>query len=66
MEQGRVGDVILVESKKVGQATRSGEILEVRGEGDLVHYLVRWDNDHESTYFPSGAAVTFKHRQPAR
>lgn len=66
MEQGRVGDVILVESKKVGQATRSGEILEVRGEGDLVHYRVRWDNKHETIYFPSGAAVTFKHSQPAR
>ncbi len=65
MERGRVGDVIVVESEKVGQPTRSGEILEVRGEGDLVHYLVRWDNGHESTYFPSGATVTFKHRQPA-
>jgi hypothetical protein len=65
MEQGRVGDVIVVESEKVGQPTRSGEILEVLGEGDLVHYLVRWDNGHESTYFSSGAAITFKHRQPA-
>ncbi len=65
MERGRVGDVIVVESEKVGQPTRSGEILEVRGKGDLVHYLVRWDNGHESTYFPSGATVTFKHRQPA-
>ena len=65
MEQGRAGDVIVVESEKVGQPTRSGEILKVSGEGDLVHYLVRWDNGHESTYFPSGAAVTFKHRQPA-
>jgi glycosyltransferase involved in cell wall biosynthesis len=34
MEQGRVGDVIVVESEKVGQPTRSGEILEVLGEGD--------------------------------
>ncbi len=65
MEKGRVADVIVVESEKVGQPTRTGEILEVRGEGDLVHYLVRWDNGHESTYFASGAAVTFKHRQPA-
>jgi len=65
MEQGRVGDVIVVESEKVGQPTRSGEILQVLGEGDLVHYLVRWDKGHESTYSSSGAAITFKHRQPA-
>ena len=65
MEQGRVGDVIVVESEKVGRPTGSGEILEVRGEGDPVHSLVQWDNGHDSIYFPSGAAVTFKHRQPA-
>ncbi len=65
MEQGRIGDVIVVESEKVGRPTRSGEVREVRGEGDLIHYLVKWENGHESMYFPSGATATFKHRQPA-
>lgn len=59
MEQGLVGGVIVVQSEKVGQPARSGEIIEVRGKGDLVHYLVRWVNGHQSTYFPSGGAVSF-------
>lgn len=52
--QARTGDRIVVESAHVGQPRREGEVLEVvHGAGDSEHYRVRWDDGHESIYFPS-------------
>lgn len=50
--QGRTGDEIVVQSTVVGSASRRGEIVEVIGEGERQHYRVRWDDGHESVYFP--------------
>jgi hypothetical protein len=48
------GDRIIVESTHVGQPRRQGEVVEVvSGDGGHEHYRVRWDDDHESLYFPS-------------
>ena len=48
------GDRIVIESRRVGQSGRQGEVIEVMpGNGGHEHYLVRWDDGHESTYFPS-------------
>ena len=48
----KTGDRIVVESAHIGQPRREGEVLEVvRGERE--HYRVRWDDGHESIYFPS-------------
>lgn len=48
-----VGDHLLVHNAHVGEASREGEIVEVRGEGGAPPYLVRWtDNGHESLLFP--------------
>jgi hypothetical protein len=52
----KTGDRIVVESVHVGQARREGEVLEVtpgRHEREREHYRVRWDDGHESIYFPS-------------
>lgn len=50
------GDRIVVEGAQVGQPRREGEIVEVLGtEGDE-HYRVRWDNGHETIYFPQSDA----------
>ena len=49
------GDVIEVDSRHVGDAPRLGEILEVLGTPDRPHYRVRWDDDHESVFYPAGA-----------
>jgi hypothetical protein len=46
----------VVESDKVGRASRSGEVLEVLGASAHHHYRVRWDDGHETTYFPSAGA----------
>ncbi len=62
MVEGRVGDRVLLESERIGRAAREGEILEVLGAGEGIHYRVRWEDGHESTFFPSGGSLTIIHR----
>jgi hypothetical protein len=50
--QGRTGDEIVVESAVLGTPSRRGEIVEVIGAGERQHFRVRWDDGHESVYFP--------------
>jgi Domain of unknown function (DUF1918) len=52
----RPGDVIEVEGPKVGSPRRLGEILEVLGQSPEVHFRVRWEDDHESIFYPSDDA----------
>jgi len=42
-----VGDRISVPGRHVGDATREGEVTEVRGTSDTALYVVRWDDGHE-------------------
>ncbi len=56
-----VGDRITLESNRVGGGTRSGEIVEVIDEGAGRHFRVRWDDGHETVFFPSGTAATIEH-----
>ena len=58
MVEGKVGDRLVLESRKTGQGPREGEILEVLGAGEGVHYRVRWADGHESIFFLSGGSVT--------
>lgn len=52
-----VGDEIVVDPMHVDQPQRKGEVLELLGEGDQIHYRVRWDDDgHESLFFPGTTA----------
>jgi hypothetical protein len=53
----KTGARIAVESERVGERMREGEILEVLGIGDAVHYRVRWDDGHESVFFPAGGSM---------
>ena len=46
------GEHIAVESARLDQGRRHGEVLEVLGAGDSEHYRVRWQDGHESIYFP--------------
>ena len=50
---GKVGDEIVITGHAVGEHPRSGVIEEVLGEPDHVHYRVRWEDAHESIYYPS-------------
>jgi hypothetical protein len=58
MDEGRVGDRLVLESRRTGHAAREGEILEVLGAGEGVHYRVRWKDGHESSFFLSGGSIT--------
>jgi hypothetical protein len=48
----KAGDHIVVQTTKLDQARRHGDVLEVLGGGDSEHYRVRWQDGHESIYFP--------------
>jgi hypothetical protein len=48
----KVGDEIVVEGLHTGDARREGEIREVMDRGGIEHYRVRWDDGHESVFFP--------------
>ena len=51
-----VGDGILVDSMELGHPPRKGEVIEVRGDGDVQHYLVRWDDGRESYFYPGNTS----------
>jgi prolyl-tRNA editing enzyme YbaK/EbsC (Cys-tRNA(Pro) deacylase) len=53
----RVGDVVEVAGHRVGDARRTGEVLAVLGEPGAEHLRVRWDDGHESLFYPSTDAI---------
>ena len=53
----KAGDRISIESQKVGTPARAGEILEVIASAGAPHYLVRWDDGHESDIRPAGGSA---------
>ena len=55
-----VGDRITVHGHQVGDRDRDGEILEVRGDDGGPPYVVRWEDGHESLFFP-GSDAYVKH-----
>lgn len=53
-----VGDRITVPGLHVGDATRIGEVIEVKGARGAPPYVVRWDDGHEAVFVPgSGVRV---------
>ena len=55
--RGRIGDLVVIEGRRVGQGRRIGEILEVLGEPGRGHYRVRWEAGHETVLYPSNDAT---------
>lgn len=56
------GDIIEVNGHRVGEAKRVAEILEVHGgNGTSRHFHVRWEDGHESLYFPGSDAIIKPH-----
>lgn len=51
-----LGDDIIVEPATVDSPRRHGRVVEVIGVGDGEHYRVRWQDGHESVYFPGADA----------
>ncbi|HEX6663197.1 MAG TPA: DUF1918 domain-containing protein [Gaiellaceae bacterium] len=62
--RAKVGDVVTVHGHHLGESGRLGEILEVLGEPDHVHFRVRWDDEHESIFYPGNdASVRVRRRK---
>lgn len=59
IHSGRPGDVVVISGHRVGDRERLGEILEVLGTAEHVHYRVRWDDEAESIFYP-GSDVTIR------
>jgi hypothetical protein len=57
-----VGDEIVVDAMRPGEPKREGEILEILDRGDVRHYRVRWDDGHETLFFPGSTAHVVKLR----
>ena len=51
------GDLLIISGHRVGEAQRTAEILDVRGANGHPHYRVRWDDGHESIFFPGSDAI---------
>jgi len=64
---GLPGDLVVIAAHELGGPEQLVEIVEVVGEGVHTHYRVRWEDGHESIFFP-GADATIRraraHRQP--
>jgi hypothetical protein len=54
------GDEIIVDAVNLGEPRREGEILAVETRGGVLHYQVRWDDGHESTFFPGATTHIVK------
>jgi len=53
----KTGDRIVVESEKVGQRAREGDILEVIEASYGTRYRVHWDDGGETTIRPSAGSA---------
>jgi hypothetical protein len=57
-----VGDHVEIVGHKVGDAPRSGEIVEVLGSAPNQHFRVRWEDSHVSLLYP-GSDVEIVHQR---
>ena len=53
----QVGDKIEITGHAVGDSPRTAVILDVLGESGHERFHVRWEDGHESIYFPGEDAV---------
>jgi hypothetical protein len=58
-----VGDRVKVPGLHVGDATRGGEVIEVKGPDGAPPYVVRWDDGHEAVFYP-GPGVRLDENEP--
>ena len=66
LRKAKADDELVVKGHHVGDKDRRGAVNEVRGEVGGPPYLVRWDDGHESTFFPSSDTVAEHVALPTR
>lgn len=52
-----MNEIIEIPGRTVGSAPRRGEILETIGGDGAVHYRVRWEDGHETLFYPGAGAT---------
>jgi len=57
--------MVEVTEHRVGDSARRGEILEVIGQPENVHFRVRWESGDESIFYPSSDATIRRQRLEA-
>ena len=61
------GDLVIVSGHRVGETEQIGEVLEVLGDDRRHHYRVRWDDGHQSVFYPgSDATIRPRRAGPAK
>jgi hypothetical protein len=55
--QPKRGYVVEIHGHRVGEKSRTGEILEVLGAPGQEHFRVRWEDGRESLFYPSSDAI---------
>jgi Domain of unknown function (DUF1918) len=60
------GDMIVIESEKVGSPPREGEVLEILHGQVSVSYRVRWQDGHESVIAPGAGNTSIVRSQRTR
>lgn len=55
--QPKRGYVVEIHGHRVGEKSRTGEILEVLGTPGHEHFRVRWEDGAESLFYPSSDAT---------
>jgi Domain of unknown function (DUF1918) len=66
VHEAEVGDVVEVVGHSVGDAPRTGEIMEVADGEHGLRLLVRWEDGHESVLYPGSDVVIHRSRRPAK
>ena len=64
--QAKAGDRIVIETEKVGERVREGEILEVTESPYGINYRVRWDDGHESEIRPKAGSAEIFPKEPSK
>jgi hypothetical protein len=57
----QVGDQLTIMGRHQGDGERHGEIIEVDGPDGTPPFLVRWEDGHDSLFFPSSDAQVIHH-----
>ncbi len=60
---GAPGDILVIGARSAGGHEQLAEIVGVLGEGVHTHYRVRWEDGHESVFFP-GSDATIRRAKP--
>ena len=57
VSHAQVGDLIVVHGHRLGEPSRTAEILEILGTAEHEHYRVHWEDGRESIFTPGSDAV---------